>query len=120
LPKTHNPTPIEDEEIARLRVVVDTLLSIEMHSYQEQKPGCSVRITDGPLAGISGVLFEINRGCKLSISFPTMQSSIAVLLPPEWIHQAQIQIIDGRRHSPDNPQAHVTKAQELPGPDADK
>lgn len=70
------PQPVAECEIAALRNSVDALMHIEPFPYLPT--GCRVRIRQGPLAGIEGILLRKKRQCRLILSLSLIASSVAV------------------------------------------
>jgi len=69
--------PIPDDEIATIRRVVDTDMPVFPYPYL--RDGQQVRITDGPLKGVEGVLVQSKpRKGLLVVSVSLLQRSIAV------------------------------------------
>ena len=75
------PAPIEEEEIASLRVAAHSGLPMIPIEYL---PGERVRIEAGPLAGVTGIVAG-RRNDRIVVSITLLQRSIAVNLPPEWL-----------------------------------
>jgi transcriptional antiterminator NusG len=69
--------PVDDDEIATIRRVVDT--DIPVFPYPYLRDGQRVRITDGPLKGVEGVLVQSKpQKGLLVVSVGLLQRSIAV------------------------------------------
>jgi transcriptional antiterminator NusG len=69
--------PVPDDEIATIRRVVET--DIPVFPYPYLRDGQQVRITDGPLKGVEGVLVQSKpRKGLLVVSVGLLQRSIAV------------------------------------------
>ena len=69
--------PVPDDEIATIRRVVDT--DIPVFPYPYLRDGQQVRITDGPLKGVEGVLVQSKpQKGLLVVSVGLLQRSIAV------------------------------------------
>jgi transcription antitermination factor NusG len=69
--------PIPDDEIATIRRVVET--DTPVFPYPYLRDGQQVRITDGPLKGVEGVLVQSKpRKGLLVVSVSLLQRSIAV------------------------------------------
>jgi transcription antitermination factor NusG len=69
------PYPIADEEIDAIRKAV---LSPDALPCPYLKVGQRVRITDGPMAGVTGILTQIKNRHRLVISVELIMKSIAV------------------------------------------
>jgi transcription antitermination factor NusG len=76
------PVAIEDDEIEAIRRIVDSRLPIQSWPYLQ--PGDNVRVTDGPFAGISGVVLRSQGKKKLVVALPLLQRSLAVTVCTEW------------------------------------
>lgn len=70
------PQPVDECEISALRNTVGALLRIEPFPYLTT--GCRVRIRQGPLAGIEGILLRKKKQCRLVLSLSLIASSVAV------------------------------------------
>lgn len=73
------PHPIADDEIASVRVLVESGLVIEPWPYQFI--GQRVDIISGPLAGASGILQHVKNHQRLIVSVSLLQRSVAVEIP---------------------------------------
>jgi transcription antitermination factor NusG len=73
---SNSPAEIPAEEMEFLREAVRMRRKIEPHPYLA--PGNRVRITSGPLSGISGVIQRTSAGCRIVISVDTVMRSVAV------------------------------------------
>ena len=69
------PYPISDQEIDAIRKAV---LSPDAAPCPYLKVGQKVRITDGPMAGVTGILAQIKNRHRLVISVELIMKSIAV------------------------------------------
>ncbi|HXG23074.1 MAG TPA: UpxY family transcription antiterminator [Chthonomonadales bacterium] len=70
------PAPVRDEEIAALQRIVAS--GFEVGPWPYLQVGRRVRIEDGPLAGVEGILLEIRPRNKLVVSVTLLQRSVAV------------------------------------------
>jgi transcription antitermination factor NusG len=69
--------PIDDAEIAAVERLVTTDLHVAPHPYLRE--GHRVRLTDGPLSGVEGVLLQVKAGKGiLVVSVELLQRSVAV------------------------------------------
>lgn len=80
------PEPIPDEEIASLKVLVDSNLAIEPWPFLSI--GEKVRIVGGPLAGATGVIQSVKDRDRLVVSVTLLQRSISVVVPESCIWPA--------------------------------
>lgn len=69
------PTPLADEEVARLRMVMETR---QVHPYPYIKVGNRVRVRSGPLAGLEGIVVRTYGGLSVVLSVDMIQKSVAV------------------------------------------
>jgi transcriptional antiterminator NusG len=69
--------PIDDDEIAAVQQLVATDVHVVPHPYLRE--GHRVRLTDGPLSGVEGVLLQVKAGKGLLVvSVELLQRSVAV------------------------------------------
>ena len=76
-------TPIEDREIAMVRSIAQSSLTIEPVPYFQS--GDRICLTAGPLAGVSGTFLKSAKGNKLVVSLPILRRSLAVTVLSEWV-----------------------------------
>jgi transcription antitermination factor NusG len=69
-------SPIPSDEIEGLRRVLLSGVDVQPHSYLA--PGNAVRISSGPLAGLSGVIERTKSGSRFIVSVNMIMRSIAV------------------------------------------
>jgi transcription antitermination factor NusG len=77
------PSPIADEEIAAIQRIVSSGGNVEPWPYL--KAGQMVRILDGPLFGMNGILAEVKNRRRLVVSVHLLQRSVAVEVDRECI-----------------------------------
>jgi transcription antitermination factor NusG len=77
------PTPVHDAEIAAVEAIVNSKLPAEPWPYIAA--GQSVRIEQGPLAGIEGVFLETRKQHRLVVSVTLLQRSVAVEIDTAWV-----------------------------------
>ena len=70
------PTPVSDGEIEALRRVVASGAAAEPHEYLAI--GQRVRIRDGSLAGVEGVLLQVKSSWRIVLSVELLRRSVAV------------------------------------------
>jgi transcription antitermination factor NusG len=75
--------PIEDSEIAALRLSVNSGLATE--PWPKREIGQLVRVDDGPLAGTKGLLIEARNKSKLIVSVTLLDRSLAVEIDRRWV-----------------------------------
>lgn len=77
------PAPVADEEIRALQSVVRSGLEAEPWPYL--RIGQRVRVQDGPLAGVEGILVGSRRGRRLVVSVTLLRRSVAVEVDANWL-----------------------------------
>ena len=77
------PTPIDESEIAVIQAAVKSGLPTE--PWQFLQIGQRVRIEQGPLCGLEGILLGFRRHHCLVLSVTLLQRSIAVQLEDAWV-----------------------------------
>jgi transcriptional antiterminator NusG len=81
------PIPVEEEEIAAIQRVGKSGLPTMPWPYLEV--GNVVRIEEGPLRGLTGIVLKIKSGVKLVLSVSLLQRSMAVEIERGWIGEVQ-------------------------------
>jgi transcription antitermination factor NusG len=81
------PIPVAEEEIAAIRRVGKSGLPVMPWPYLEV--GHLVRIEEGPLQGLTGIVLKIKSGLKLVLSVSLLQRSVAVEIDRRWISDLQ-------------------------------
>ena len=74
---------IEESEIAAIRTAVKSGLRTEPWAYLNV--GQHVRLEDGPLAGLEGILIETRKEFRVVVSVSLLQRSVAVEIEREWV-----------------------------------
>ncbi len=77
------PVPIPDEEMDRVRRMVESGLLVTPSPYLEV--GQSVSIEAGPLAGMEGILAEVKGRYRLVVSINLLKRSISAEVEREWV-----------------------------------
>lgn len=77
------PHPVDDDEMNALQIVAGSGLLLEPWPFLRE--GQRIRIQDGPLRNVEGVLSEIGDRGKLVISVTLLQRSVAVTLDRSWV-----------------------------------
>lgn len=72
------PSPVNDDEIAAVRLIVRSGLPAEPWPYLPS--GAPVRIAAGALAGLEGIFLEAKKRHRLVVSVTLLQRSVAVEL----------------------------------------
>jgi transcription antitermination factor NusG len=81
------PIPVSEEEIAAIQRAGKSGLPTMPWPYLEV--GHVVRIEEGPLRGLTGIVLKIKSGMKLILSVGLLQRSIAVEIERGWIGEVQ-------------------------------
>jgi transcription antitermination factor NusG len=86
------PQPVEDEEIAALRIAAGSQLELEPWPYLAV--GRHVQIVGGPLAGARGILLAVKKHHRLIVSVTLLQRSVAVEIPEScaWPDESEIAV----------------------------
>ncbi len=77
------PHPVEEDEINALQIVAGSGLLLEPWPFL--KTGERVRIDDGPLRNVEGILSEIGDRGQLVVSITLLQRSVAVTIDRSWV-----------------------------------
>lgn len=77
------PVPIDDAEIAAIQTAVGSGLLAEPYPFLEV--GQRVRIAEGPLAGVEGLLVEVRKQQRLAVSVSLLKRSVAVEIDRHWV-----------------------------------
>jgi len=75
--------PVSDAEIERIRWLLASASVVEPWPFL--KAGQSVRVEDGPLAGLEGILAEVRSTARVVVSLDLLQRSVAVQLNRDQI-----------------------------------
>lgn len=76
------PAPIEDEEIAAIQAAMQSGLPAEPCAFLTV--GQRVRLEDGPLAGLEGILTETPNKQRIIVSVTLLRRSVAVGIERHW------------------------------------
>lgn len=77
------PIPVENDEIDAVRMIVHSGLSSQPWPWL--KVGQSVRIEQGPLSGIDGILLNLKGQSRVVVSVTLLQRSVAVEVDSCWV-----------------------------------
>jgi transcription antitermination factor NusG len=77
------PAPIHDHEIAAIQAAMRSGLLIEPHYFLQV--GERVRLDDGPLAGLEGVLVKVRGQHRIVVSVTLLQRSVSVEIDRNWV-----------------------------------
>jgi transcription antitermination factor NusG len=70
------PTPLAEDEISKIREILNGEYSAKPHRYLTS--GCRIRVLSGPLEGMEGFIVRRKNGDRFVISLDQIQRSIAV------------------------------------------
>jgi transcription antitermination factor NusG len=76
------PSPIEDGEIAAIQTAVGSGILTEPWPFLEA--GQRVRLEDGPLTGLEGILVETRNRQRVVVSVTLLKRSVAVAIERHW------------------------------------
>lgn len=77
------PVPIDETEIAAIQAAVGAGLSAEPYPFLEV--GQRVRLAEGPLTGLEGLLVEVRKQQRLVVSVSMLKRSVAVVIDRQWV-----------------------------------
>jgi len=77
------PLPVEDYEIAAIQSTLQAGVCAEPWQYLEA--GQRVRLEDGPLAGLEGILVEAEQQQRIVVSVTLLRRSMAVTIERHWV-----------------------------------
>lgn len=87
------PVPIDDAEVAAIQTAVRSGLGVEPWPFLDV--GQRVRLEDGPLAGLEGILVERRKQHRIVVSVTLLKRSVGVEIEADWVRP-----LDGDRRSP--------------------
>jgi transcription antitermination factor NusG len=92
------PSPIEDVEIAAIQTAVGSGVLTEPWPFLDV--GQRVRLEDGPLAGLEGILVETPKRQRVVVSLTILRRSVAVAIERQWAAPVDVSglapVIDGQ------------------------
>ena len=77
------PATIDETEIASIQAAVASRLSAEPYPFLEV--GQRVRVAEGPLAGLEGLLVQVRKQHRIVVSVSLLRRSVAVEIERHWI-----------------------------------
>ena len=89
---TESVSPIADEEVARIRMILASGLPVKPHNFLWF--GQQVEITRGPLAGLEGFLLRKHDDFQVVVGVEALQRSVAV-----EINHEMVRAIEGAPHA---------------------
>ena len=81
------PVPIDEMEVESLRIAAAAKVTLSPHPYL--CVGRKVRIADGPLVGVEGIVTEMKDSLRLVLSITMLQRSVSVELDPKQVEAGQ-------------------------------
>jgi len=90
------PVPVDDQEVAALRILVASQLQLEPWPYLHV--GQRIQIVGGPLAGAEGILLSVRKQQRhenrLVVSVTLLQRSVAVEIPESsaWPASSEVRL----------------------------
>lgn len=70
------PAPIDDSEIEAIQSLIQSGVTVQPHPYLRE--GQRVRVTNGPLEGVQGILIQKRSEWRMIVSITLLQRSISV------------------------------------------
>jgi transcription antitermination factor NusG len=107
-----NPLPVPENEIERIRRIVDS--GLDAKPWPFLAAGARVSIEFGPLAGLEGIVTSADDGFRLVASVTLLQRSVAVALERHWVRPLACTPMAGLPHW----QSKDLTAGDTPGPKA--
>jgi len=77
------PAPIDEAEIAAIQAAVASGLAAEPYPFLEV--GQRVRLAEGPLSGLEGLLVQVRKQHRIAVSVSLLRRSVAVEIERHWI-----------------------------------
>ena len=77
------PAPIQDAEIAAIQVAIQSGLHAQPWPFLNV--GQRVRLEEGPLEGLEGILVQIRKVHRLVVSVSLLRRSVAVEVERDWV-----------------------------------
>jgi transcription antitermination factor NusG len=77
------PAPIEDAEITAIQTAIGAGLLAEPYPFLEV--GQRVRVAEGPLTGLEGLLVEVRKQQRIAVSVSLLKRSVAVEIDRHWV-----------------------------------
>ena len=81
----NGPTPIPDDEIEAIQRIVTSGVAAEPCPFL--KEGQRIRITQGSLEGLEGILLKKKADWRMVVSVSMLQRSVSVEIDSAWIHE---------------------------------
>jgi transcription antitermination factor NusG len=78
-----NPVPVEASEIEAVQAIVESGIGVEAWPWLEA--GQRVRIEQGPLTGLEGILVDFKNSRRLVVSVTLLQRSVSAEIERDWV-----------------------------------
>jgi transcription antitermination factor NusG len=82
------PEPIDDGEIAAIQSTMRSGLRAQPWPFL--KVGHRVRLEEGPLNGLEGILIEVRKQHRIVVSVTLLQRSVAVEIERQWVRPLDV------------------------------
>jgi transcriptional antiterminator NusG len=89
------PVPVDDADIANVQAIVASGLPACPWPFLER--GDPIRIVQGPLRGMEGILVRSEKHERLVVSVKLLQRSVAVDIDRDWVRPVRLPVIEARR-----------------------
>jgi transcription termination/antitermination protein NusG len=77
------PIPVDESEVAAIQAIVKS--GLELGPWPFLEAGQRVRVEEGPLRGVEGVLIEVDKRGRLVASVTLLQRAVAVVIDRHWV-----------------------------------
>jgi transcription antitermination factor NusG len=74
---------LEEAEIARLQSLASSALNFQPWPYLQV--GDRVRVRDGPMSGIEGIMIQMKNSLRVVLSVDLLQRSVAIEIDRDWV-----------------------------------
>ena len=80
------PEPVDEQEILAIQHAVRSDAAVEPWPFLEA--GQRVRLSNGPLAGLEGILVSTEEQLRVVVGLSVLKRSVAVKVEPDWVEPA--------------------------------
>jgi transcription antitermination factor NusG len=80
------PEPVDEQEILAIQYAVRSDAAVEPWPFLEA--GQRVRLSNGPLAGLEGILVGTEEQLRVVVGLSVLKRSVAVKVEPDWVESA--------------------------------
>jgi transcription antitermination factor NusG len=102
------PAAIPERDLDAIRIALQNGLTVEPHDCLQE--GDTVRVTKGPLTGIEGSFIQYRGSCRLILSVPLIQRSVAVEIDRLCVEPISKRSAFDHRRRPDPGSNSLTKS----------